>query len=314
MSLRSPALLLATSLALWLFYVVRVGGDFMEFRFLVPVLPFLFVLLSGWIVELEDRRARSIVVFLLLLSSLAHALLFPGARGIDSIPTLRAHLSAPDRNWIGVGRLLHDLFGAVDPPVTIAVTAAGAVPFYSQLPTVDMLGINDRWVATQGPILSARPGHRRRATLEYLVRRDVNVVVGHPLVEPLAQGPDSAGQYEGPLEVTELDRFSIVDLDPAWLPPSSRVVELLLDSEHRLLVLELCPHPAAGQLLANAARQVLAISGSPAEKGTAIPPGVCSATTAAGRWADERANALGPSTARDSPVLRAADRRPRVGT
>jgi arabinofuranosyltransferase len=36
-------LVLATVVITWVLYTVKVGGDFMEFRFLVPVLPFFFI-------------------------------------------------------------------------------------------------------------------------------------------------------------------------------------------------------------------------------------------------------------------------------
>jgi hypothetical protein len=68
---------------------------------------------------------------------------------------------------------------ACDRDVTLAVMAAGAIPYYSDLRTVDMLGLSDPWIAREGVILGSRPGHRRGATLPYLVSKHVNIVL-HP--------------------------------------------------------------------------------------------------------------------------------------
>ena len=71
--------------------------------------------------------------------------------GVETFRTLNAHLYLPE-NWIGIGRRLDDLFS--DDPIKIAVTAAGAVPYYSKLPAVDMLGLTDSWIAHNGPVIS----------------------------------------------------------------------------------------------------------------------------------------------------------------
>src|SRR5207253_1721864 len=43
-------LLLSLSVTvLWLLYVIKVGGDFMEFRFIVPVMPLIFIII-GWMI------------------------------------------------------------------------------------------------------------------------------------------------------------------------------------------------------------------------------------------------------------------------
>jgi len=59
----------------------------------------------------------------------------------------------------------------------------GAIPYYSELETIDMWGLNDLWIARHGqeaPAAYPRPGHRRHATLAYLEERRVNFVIGEP--------------------------------------------------------------------------------------------------------------------------------------
>jgi hypothetical protein len=48
-----------------------------------------------------------------------------------------------------VGAMLKSAFGEQRP--LLAVDAAGCLPYYSGLPALDMLGLNDRWLATHPP-------------------------------------------------------------------------------------------------------------------------------------------------------------------
>jgi arabinofuranosyltransferase len=94
--------------------------------------------------------------------------------GIETIHGLRAHLDAPDQAWAAFGRELGRAFDH-DGQVTIAVGAAGAVPYYSELRTIDMFGLNDAWIARHGIGWQRRPGHRRLATMQYLLDQHVNL-------------------------------------------------------------------------------------------------------------------------------------------
>ncbi|MEM7586832.1 MAG: hypothetical protein AAF560_25810, partial [Acidobacteriota bacterium] len=150
----------------------------------------------------------------------------------------------PRDNWPRVGEVLGELFGdAADPvsvdPVMIATTAAGAIPYYSQLPIVDMLGLNDRWVARHGVVMGSRPGHTRRADFDYLLERRVNLVIGHPRVEPRDGGSIEGASF--PLH--RLSWFYLVDVDPERIPATARVVEIPLDTQYAVKVLYLVPHP-----------------------------------------------------------------------
>ena len=193
----------------WLAYVVLVGGDFMEFRLLVPVLPFLFVLLA----HLACRhvapllRAPAALVALVMLGALAaasthHARTFRGQtddQALDSIPALANFYEVyPDGDWSVIGTALRRELSAADP--LIALDAVGAIPWYSGLRTVDQLGLNDAFVAQHGLRADAsyrRPGHQRHASLAYLRERGVNLVMGHPTLVPL-------------------DLFAMAGNDPQW--------------------------------------------------------------------------------------------------
>jgi arabinofuranosyltransferase len=232
---------LACICALWCLYIMRVGGDFMEYRFVVPILPFIFVLAAATLRALRSWRMQAALVTAILVCSLFHAFTFRGTPGVESVPKLRDYIIGESGRWELAGRVLGDLFP--EGGVTIATTAAGAIPYYSKLPAVDMLGMNDAWVARNGAIIGPRAGHRRAATLAYLVERGVNLVIGHPLVEQV-EAPSGTGSEAG----LDTARYSIADLkkmfmvqnaDADLLPVEAKIVEIPLDEEHRIVVLYL---------------------------------------------------------------------------
>lgn len=170
------------SVTLWLAYVAFVGGDFMEFRFIVPVMPAIYALLAFIISELIVSRAlRIAAVALCLTASIWHLATFKHHPGIESIDMLAGHVAAQGKGWTNIGRKLFEAFGQAG-DVSIAVTPAGAIPYYSRLPCVDMLGLNDRWIARHGMPIGSASGHFKMATIEYLMRREVNLLIGHPFV------------------------------------------------------------------------------------------------------------------------------------
>jgi arabinofuranosyltransferase len=134
----------------WLF-VLAAGGDWMgRSRYLVPVLPALYLLAAEvWPVRgpLASVRGRAILLPLLA----AHLAL--GWIGRDVIP---------DYTLAGreIGLWLRS---AAEPGDMVAVTAAGAIPYFSGLAAYDILGINDAEVAGRPPRHTGpwAPGHHR---------------------------------------------------------------------------------------------------------------------------------------------------------
>ncbi len=220
----------------WLLYLIWVGGDFMEFRMLVPVLPYLALILA-WLIRWTLPawpRVQAGLVLLLLLGSLHHALSFGRihfARGIESVSQLQAHIDAPARNWRGIGITLGNALG--DGDVCIATTAAGAIPFYSELTTIDMLGLNDLEVAREGVDFGTRSGHRRIATLDQLNRRGTHLVIGHPWVR--GEQDESPSAYG----VDDLRLLWLMAEPKGTLPEHARMLEIPLPDGYRLVVLYL---------------------------------------------------------------------------
>ncbi len=234
------------TLALWFAYLVKVGGDFMEFRLFVPVMPLLCVLLARvLLLRFELRPSRAAVMALLVAGSAVHAVL-PRLWGVETVRGMQGHLA--DEKWEAIGRRLGtDLGGS---GAILAVTAAGAIPFHSGLPTVDMLGLSDRWIARSGapvrdrrPFLGPKPGHQRIATLGYLNSRGVNLLIGHPRLMPAGTTADSIatrGLFESGYLAIPLD----------GLPDGARAVVIPVDADHSLAALYLCPHPAIDAAIA----------------------------------------------------------------
>lgn len=183
--------LLAVTLA-WICYLIMIGGDFMEFRFLVPIAPFLFIFLSYFLYYSVGQglvRRPGIVSLVglgvIMLVSVHHARTFSGITKdmtLDSISGLSTFYDLyPDQDWGRIGKKLqHDLG---DTNALIATHAVGAIPFYSGLKTIDMWGLNDPEIAAHGnppPRDYQRPGHRRHVTLQYLKKQQVNLIIGNP--------------------------------------------------------------------------------------------------------------------------------------
>lgn len=233
--------LLLGMVILWLIYLIKIGGDFMEFRLLVPILPFSFILISYLITSLANFRIQGALIMMIVLGSLFHAISYRGSHSIESISKLNQHLT--DQKWIQAGLVLGDLFAESEEKVTIATTAAGAIPYYSQLRTIDMYGLNDKWIARNGSIVSTRPGHQRTATVEYLMRQEVNLVLGHPSIS------ETSWYSKYKADISYLGFLRIREIRIEQLPERARVLEIPLDEESILTVLYLVSHPLIDKLI-----------------------------------------------------------------
>ncbi|NQT35446.1 hypothetical protein HQ587_09665 [bacterium] len=159
----------------WFCYVISVGGDFMEFRFMVPIIPFLTIIILLVLHEyLPDKRLIVALTLVLCIGTVNNFWKFYNYR-VERAEELVDHLYAPAENWVAIGKRLKELFEGTD--VRLGVCAAGAIPYYSELNCVDLIGLADRHVPFIGEEFSTMPGHRIIAPLEYIVNREVNIVV-----------------------------------------------------------------------------------------------------------------------------------------
>jgi arabinofuranosyltransferase len=140
----------------WCSYLVVVGGDiFPAFRQLVPALSVLVFVVAECFESISTRFRFSWVALLPAAISLG----FYNAEAQRENPE-HARALSERWEWEGkpLGTMLHD--AALNLEMVkeknvfplLAVDAAGALPFWSRLPALDMLGLNDSYIAKHPPI------------------------------------------------------------------------------------------------------------------------------------------------------------------
>lgn len=144
---RRRVLLIGGPLLVWLGYVALVGGDiFPAWRHFVPALLLAAFLIGEGVAATLRLSARAPwIVAVVAANALALGLL-------DGKHDFRLALARAERwEWNGevVGRLLARAFGAQAP--LLAVDSAGCVPYFSGLPSLDMLGLNDAYLGHHPP-------------------------------------------------------------------------------------------------------------------------------------------------------------------
>ena len=186
----------AVATTMMLLYVARVGGDFLDlYRFLTPLLPAAYAALScavSLLFAAFAAPARWAVAALAACLLAAHGQnqLAMARQATQISSSSRAALRLEPlgwtrsyaRRWQGVGTWLARNKQAAD---SSAVGAAGALPFYSNLPNLDLFGLNDLEIARRGRVIGNRPGHQRFARMDYLFAQRPTFVFMSPESTPL---------------------------------------------------------------------------------------------------------------------------------
>lgn len=234
----------------WFCYAISVGGDFMEFRFMVPIIPFLTIIILLVLHEyLPDKRLTMALTLVLCIGTVNNFSILTGifySYRVERVEELVNHLYAPRENWVAIGKRFKELFGGTD--VRLGVYAAGAIPYYSELDCVDLFGLTDSHVPLIGEKFSSMPGHRIIAPMQYVVDREVNI-----LVEPINLVMNRA-MYERWFRIanwTAIYQFYL-DIDKPINGEFINDVNLLavpLDSDHTLVVWYLIPHKEVDRVI-----------------------------------------------------------------
>jgi hypothetical protein len=103
--------------------------------------------------------------------------LFSGRHGSEHDAIVR--VQRIDRDYFVVGRFLR---AALDPGTLIATNAAGIVPYESELPTVDMLGLNDAHIAHAIHDRRGFVGHQTHDASYVIERNPAVILPGLPLL------------------------------------------------------------------------------------------------------------------------------------
>lgn len=153
--------------ALTLLYVLRVGGDFMEWRFLVPMIGVLLPAIVVGMAVIVGRFSRlggaiagvtTALGLAVLMQLRVSAAVHTAMDGQEVIPELARYCDDRIFNWRGVGRRLDQI---IPQGTRIATGAAGLIPFECDRPILDQHGLVDREIAHEPltPRTRGRMGH-----------------------------------------------------------------------------------------------------------------------------------------------------------
>jgi hypothetical protein len=216
-------------------YLMSVGGDGLGFsRFYIPLLAplaFLVALLHHGAVSGPSRRAA--LRWLSTAAALAIAAQNVHELARDDLPGLTLDAQTYKR---GKERLGRHLKATRAPDTLVAVVAAGAIPFYSELPTVDMYGLNDRHIA-RGPFAPGpwRPGHMKWDNAYVLGRRPDLIALNKAYFEKGDLRGHEIAQNPKMLALTAMDR----DLfERAFADPEYHFTSIDFDDGSRYFVFE----------------------------------------------------------------------------
>ena len=186
-------------------YLVSVGGDGLFIhRFFVPLLP-LLAALSGLLFLPEPGRRQVPAT----RGALAFAVLAIAAVG--SLWSLSRWAGGTGREvnlfyQEGNTRLGRALAAMSRRPLLVAAAAAGAIPYYSKLPTIDMYGLNDAHIA-HGPFPEQGRDRLLKWDNDYVLSRQPDlIVINRGYFRAGDPSGDAPAKDAGFMAVTAMDR------------------------------------------------------------------------------------------------------------
>jgi arabinofuranosyltransferase len=182
--------LLTVCVAAHVLYLGSIGGDRFEFRFIVFVLPIYMLLAGEGLLWLAQRKKVPLRVGLIGALTAAVAICTAEVSGSRETENSMRHFVAGVYNMrayanrrVREGSFLKELVDAGKLPkdLRICTGGAGALPYYSELWTLDYYGLNDARVASRDVKdheSFQRIGHEHEAHPRYIVKRNVQMVDG----------------------------------------------------------------------------------------------------------------------------------------
>ncbi len=184
------------SSALYLGYLVCIGGDFLGFRFLVPVMPLLFWLtVDGARVIFEFGRSGKRLAIPSTIISIGLVVTFVLTVHFGSVSFDRPKIRHGNETVqiskkygtkrIEQGKSLRELIeeGILPPDLRIETGGVGALPYYTGWYTQDKHGLNDAFLAHQPIKRHSQIAHEHNASLTYVKKKKIAVyMVGNILL------------------------------------------------------------------------------------------------------------------------------------
>lgn len=179
---RNEALSFLTLMSLlYAAYVVYVGGDWAgAFRFFVPIVPFLYILVQEGLLGFLERLKGFLPLGSRAFQAALFAALFLGLVGISSYEGEFKRFILPYRyvelERASLGRYLKE---RAPKNSLMACWTAGSLPFYSELTTIDMYGLTDLHIAHKKveDMGRGQAGHEKFDIAYILARRPHFIVI-----------------------------------------------------------------------------------------------------------------------------------------
>ncbi|MBA4313223.1 MAG: hypothetical protein C0417_11400 [Chlorobiaceae bacterium] len=175
-----PILIAGIFSILYILFVIRIGGDFMHARFLIPVTPFLYYLIERFILSVSKSYLQVSLTSVIILTTIFRYDLYTKEISVGYVVDevqyyTRDHLERAKY----LGFTIKKYFDVL--PVRFAFSGAQArVIYYSQTPYAleALTGLTDTGLAHQQISKRGRPGHEKSASVEFLQNRKINFFIG----------------------------------------------------------------------------------------------------------------------------------------
>ena len=168
----------------------------MEFRLLVPIIPLFYLVIIKWLSEIYNRHKLifyAVATLLFLFAPIFHHFSeYYIYRPAVATVAASGKTIEGKYGWKTVGEELKRILPA---DTKIAVVPAGAIPYYSELYSLDMLGLNDRYITQHGhkltttangikpnPKFGVRQGHVLIGDYDYAAQKEVNFIILLPII------------------------------------------------------------------------------------------------------------------------------------
>jgi len=168
---------------IYIIYLVIVGGDWMiANRFFVPIVPLLYLLSAVGFVNFIKKisiyynnvnRALTLARYISALMAIALFILTLSLLEYNQL-IIKDNNARYEMQWSMFGKWLKM---NTPPNTVIAVGPAGKIPYYSELYTIDMWGLNNDYIAkTKSKRLQA--GHKK-FDIEYVLSLNPEYIIGY---------------------------------------------------------------------------------------------------------------------------------------